>query len=86
MREIKVVASHEQPLAVRNVGDQLATGEAVVAARWQDSDGVKAFRDSEEARQFLAEQTMPELFDVTASATLGDFVAWEHDQYSHNWR
>ena len=44
MREIKIVANPKTgKVSVRNIPDVLTRDEIVVAARWQDAGGVKAF-------------------------------------------
>jgi hypothetical protein len=55
MREIKVVEKNGK-LAVRNIPDALARGEIIVAARWQDGEGVKAFAQSLHAQKELNNQ------------------------------
>lgn len=84
-REIKIVlvTSSTQRFDVKSVGATLAKNELLVAARWQDTEGVHVAGSSVKANAFLEEQAgVPGLWEVTNISRLENFEAWEKEQYA----
>lgn len=74
-REIKIVRQPNGELNVRNIPDALASGEEVVAARWQD-DGAKYIAASVGAEIELFYQAGA-LGEESTPRDLGDYVIRE---------
>lgn len=56
-REIKITLNRStNEYGVRGIFDATTKSEIVIAARWQDSDGVKSFALDSEAKAFLDTQ------------------------------
>lgn len=78
-REIKITINRNGEFGVRNIPDSLAIndGEVVIAARWQDKDGVKIWFLDEGAKSELLFQAGA----LGASASLHDLKNYVRKNY-----